>query len=82
MMKEVFAQVEKTKSRLLGSKGFSVQLKYPAGVILSEGKARSVRYIWAKNAEPAVGLRITWKLFTNTVCRDVFLSRLRIAGAV
>lgn len=70
-MKEAFAQVEKTKSRLLGSKGFSVQLKYPGGVILTEGKASSVRYIWAKNAEPAVGLRITWKPFTNTVCRDV-----------
>lgn len=81
-MKEVFAQVEKTKSRLLGSKGFSVQLKYPGGVILTEGKASSVRYIWAKNAEPAVGLRITWKPFTNTVCRDVFLSCLRIAGIV
>lgn len=81
-MKEVFAQVEKTKSRLLGSKGFSVQLKYPGGGILTEGKASSVRYIWAKNAEPAVGLRITWKPFTNTVCRDVFLSCLRIAGIV
>lgn len=81
-MKEAFAQVEKTKSRLLGSKGFSVQLKYPGGVILTEGKASSVRYIWAKNAEPAVGLRITWKPFTNTVCRDVFLSCLRIAGIV